>query len=929
VGSCFYEGYIKMTHMKDKILSILPLVSKPSRYIGAEVNSCVKDPSSVSLLVALCFPDVYEVGISHLGLKILYEIFNARDDIYAERCFAPWPDMEEKLKEHKLPLTTLETFTPLSGMDLIGFTLQYELSYTNVLNMLSLAGLPLLSKDRSAGHPLVIAGGPCALNPEPLADFIDAFVIGDAEEAVLEIADIIKTFKSNGGVSKGGVTDAHREVSPQPSPDPLGHPPLQVGRENGSGHYEGDGGNFVGRDAPGASKEDVLKALSKIEGVYVPSHFEMTKGEDGKIRGIRNVAGGPDRVRRRVVADLDAVAYPTRPVVPYMAAVHNRVTLEVARGCPRGCRFCQAGYIYRPMRERSLERLTCLAEDSLSSTGYEELSLSSLSTGDFSALLPLMKSLMDSYEKRRVSISLPSLRVGTLTPEMCAQIKRVRKTGFTIAPEAGTQRLRDVINKNVTEEALIQTASTVFSEGWGLIKLYFMVGLPTEDGEDIEGIVRLSRRVLDAGRKAGRRAMVNVGVSAFVPKPHTPFQWMGQIPVSEIRAKKDHLKKTLGKKPFALKTGFAEMSALEAALARGGRELGAAVFHAWQAGARFDGWTEMFDYARWTDAFQSAGLDLETEAGKGFGLDEVLPWDHIDTGVTKAFLKKELKAALKVETTPDCRARCTACGLKCTLVEGGQSIKQNQKAAYKGDTAGDKEAHTALKETLRADASPLKAHLPSARVRIRYSKLMPLAHLSHSELMNLFFRAIARAGLPVAFSEGFNPHPKVSFGPALAVGIESEAEILDIELSYAIDLIKAVKNLNSALPGGIRVGEARVLGPGEPAAGADITRFTYECRLPQDAVGHDPEAVRGLVEDWLGREQAVVRRISDKGDKDIDIRPMVDSLVVEDVSGAVNIGFTLKESGGKSAKPFELIQSLFGMPPQQARAVRLKRLKME
>jgi radical SAM family uncharacterized protein/radical SAM-linked protein len=912
-----------MPQIKDRILSILPLVSKPSRYIGAEVNSCVKDPSAVSLRVALCFPDVYEVGISHLGLKILYEIFNARDDIYAERCFAPWPDMEEKLKEHKLPLTTLETFTPLSGMDLIGFTLQYELSYTNILNMLSLSGLPLLSKDRSAEHPLVIAGGPCALNPEPLADFIDLFVIGDAEEAVLEIADVLKTFKSKGEVFKGGITDAHAAYK------------------------------HAGRGAIGVSREEVLKALSRIEGVYVPSHFEVTKDGDGKIQAIKNVAGGPDRVKRRVVSDLDAVAYPTRPVVPYMAAVHNRVTLEVARGCPRGCRFCQAGYIYRPMRERSLGRLTCLAEESLSSTGYEELSLSSLSAGDFSALLPLMKSLMDSYEKRRVSISLPSLRVGTLTPEMCAQIKRVRKTGFTIAPEAGTQRLRDVINKNVTEEALIQTASTVFSEGWGLIKLYFMVGLPTEDGDDIDGIVRLSRRVLDAGRKAGRKAMVNVGVSAFVPKPHTPFQWMGQIPVSEIRAKKDYLKKTLGKKPFALKTGFAEMSALEAALARGGRELGAAVLCAWEAGARFDGWTEMFDYARWTDAFQSAGLDLETEAGKVFGLDEVLPWDHIDTGVTKAFLKKELKAALKAETAPDCRAHCAACGLKCALEAGGQSMKQNQKAAYKRDTSAGTEEHPAQREPLRANTipleanapmaesrwaatHPLKAHMPSARVRIRYSKLMPLAHLSHSELMNLFFRAMARAGLPVAFSEGFNPHPRVSFGPALAVGIESEAEILDIELSYAIDLSKAVKNLNSALPGGIRVGEARVLGPGEPAAGAGITRFTYECPLPRNAgagkslpAALDKEAVSRLVEDWLGREQAVVRRVSDKGAKDIDIRPMVDSISVEDASGAVNVRFTLKESGGKSAKPYELVQSLFGMPPQEARAVRLKRLRME
>ena len=579
----------------------------------------MKDPESVSLTWALCFPDAYEVGMSHLGLKVLYEILNARPDIWAQRVFAPWPDMEGKLREHNLPLYALEGFTPLGEMDIIAFTLQYELSYTNILNMLDLAGLPLYSKDRDEAHPLVIAGGPCALNPEPLAEFIDVFDIGDSEESVLEISDIVLDFK------RRGVKD----------------------------------------------KKALLAALSKVEGVYVPAHFEVLKDQGGKIEKIQNVAGGPDRVRRRLIKDLDKAAFPVRPPVPYMAAVHNRITLEISRGCPRGCRFCQAGYIYRPMRERGLPRLMELAEAALSSTGCDELSLSSLSAGDHSSLLPLMKNLMDVYSQRKVSISLPSLRVGTLTPEMCNEIRRVRKTGFTIAPEAGTQRLRDVINKNISEDALTETAATVFSSGWDLIKLYFMVGLPTETDDDLRGIIDLSRKVLNAGKGGGgRRKGVNVGVSAFVPKPHTPFERLGQIPISEMRRRKDILKSALGRKPFAMKTGFAETSALESAFARGGRETGQALYNAWKAGARFDGWTEYFNWQTWLDAFKDAGMDVEDEAAREFTPDEILPWGHIDCGVTDKFFKSELEKALRGETSRDCLDKCTACGLECAKAKG-------------------------------------------------------------------------------------------------------------------------------------------------------------------------------------------------------------------------------------------------------------------
>ena len=834
---------------REKFLGILPLVSKPSRYIGAEVNSCIKDPAGIDLRVALCFPDTYEVGISHLGLKVLYGALNRRPEFYAERAYCPWPDMEEKMREQGVLLTTLETGTPLSEMDIVGFTLQYELSYTNILTMLDLAGIPLESSLRDEGHPLVIAGGPCAFNPEPLSRFIDAFVIGDSEEAVLEIAETVVRCKKTG-----------------------------------------------------AKKVERLKALSEIEGVYIPAHFEVVRGGDGSITAIKNVAGGSDTVLRRVVADLEHADYPEHPILPYVAAVHNRVTLEVARGCLRGCRFCQAGYVYRPFRERSPERIMELAQSSVSSTGYEELSLSSLSTGDYSALLPLMTALMDRYEGERVSISLPSLRVGTLTPEMCTQIKRVRKTGFTIAPEAGTQRLRDVINKNVTEGALIETAGTVFSEGWDLIKLYFMVGLPTETDDDVLGIADLSRKVLDAGRKAGgRKKKVNVGVSAFVPKPHTPFQWMGQIPMSEIRRRKDLLSKTLGRGQFAIKSGLAETSVLEAAFSRGGRELGAALLIAWQKGARFDGWTERFEYRLWDEAFADAGLDLNKAAERSFALDEVLPWEHIDTGVKKKFLIKEYDRALKGEATPDCRTKCAGCGLKC--------LEEDFSPAYPAPIPRQMPTRTGK-------------NLPPARVRLTYTKLMPLALLSHNEMMTLFFRAISRAGLPILFSEGFNPHPKVSFGPALAVGIESEAEILDMELSYALDLNALVQGLNRTMPAAVRIKEARVLRPGEPAAGVGLSSFEYEAAAPDAFKDSTSEAIQA----FLGSNSIVVRRISDKGTKEIDIRPMVKRLEPLEAGRVI---FTLTEADGRSARPYEVVQALFGLTPLDARAVRVKRTGMK
>jgi len=838
---------------ESKIIDILPLVQKPSRYVGRELNSCIKDPSGVKLRVCLCFPDTYEVGISHLGLKILYEALNRMPDVYAERAYAPWPDMEAALRKEGLLLASLETMTGLGGFDVVGFTLQYELSYTNVLGMMELGGIPVLAKDRSDSDPLVIAGGPCAVNPEPLAGFIDLFVIGDAEEAVTEIADSLIRMKTAGGA---------------------------------------------------ASKKDALLELSKIEGVYVPSHFEVTKKPDGSIAAVKNIAGGPDKVRKRTLDSLDGAVYPREPIVPFAPAVHNRVTVEVARGCTRGCRFCQAGYIYRPNRERSPDEAASIARKSIESSGYEELSLSSLSTGDYTQLLPLMKNLMDEYEGSRVSVSLPSLRVGTLTQDMCTQIRRVRKTGFTIAPEAGTQRLRDVINKDVTEAAFIETVRTVFSEGWDTLKLYFMTGLPTETDEDIRGIIDLCRKALDVARKSGgrKKKKINVGVSAFVPKPHTPFQWTGQEPFESLMRKKGMLSETLGRKPFSLKSGLLEMSVLEAAFARGGREIGAALSGAYRAGARFDGWSERFDFSIWEDAFRDVGLDVREAATRDYGHEEVLPWDHIDIGISKKFFLKELQKAHEGRLTPSCRIKCAGCGLRC-------------------EKEGLRDAPPPSHAPIRTEAARPEPG-PSARIRIRYTKLEPLNILSHTEMMSLFFRAIARAGLPIRFSQGFNPHPRVSFGPALGVGIRSYFELLDIELSYGLNLSEVVRLLNNALPDGIQVVEAWVVGPKDPPAGVGLTRHTYEAEPP----GLSDEETAGRLEGFMAKDSAVITRTGPKESKQIDVRPMVADAVYD--TGIKRVRFTLVEHEGRMAKPFEVVAELFGMTFDEARSVRVWRIAM-
>lgn len=604
-----------MSYIPDEILRT---VEKPSRYTGGEWNSITKNKGEVSVRFGFCFADVYDIGMSHLGMKLLYHMLNERKDTWCERVFAPWPDLEEKMRKNGLKLFALESQEPVDTFDILGFTLQYEMAYTNVINMLDLAGVPIFSKDRREGDPFVIAGGGVANNPEPLADYIDLFNLGEGEEVLNEIMDLYVQWKQE-------------------------HLP----------------------------REEFLKRAARIEGVYVPAFYETTYHPDGTIASFGPKAEYQEIaqavIKKRVVKSFDAAYFPDKLVVPFSNVVHDRIMIEVMRGCSRGCRFCQAGFIYRPVRERSVSQIVEKIDKLVKATGYEEISLLSLSTSDYSELKALTDELIQRFEAKHVNLALPSLRVDSFSLGLMQRVSKVRKSGLTFAPEAGTQRMRDVINKGVTEEDLLRSARLAFEGGWNNIKLYFMIGLPTETDEDVLGIASLAKKVLQvyqevhAGKKA-RKPEITVSVSTFVPKPFTPFQWCGQIPVEEIKRRQDLLKHALDRRiRFSWHTP--EVSALEGTLSRGDRRMGQVLYQVWKAGGTFDAWDEFLDYDRWMAAFEKCGLSPDFYNHRERGESEVLPWDHVNVGVTKAFLRREFEKAQRGELTENCMRKCAGCGV--------------------------------------------------------------------------------------------------------------------------------------------------------------------------------------------------------------------------------------------------------------------------
>ncbi|HHW30248.1 MAG TPA: TIGR03960 family B12-binding radical SAM protein [Clostridiaceae bacterium] len=605
---------------------ILQSVEKPSRYIGNEWNSVHKNTGEIKVRFAFCFPDIYEIGMSHLGMKILYHLLNERPDTWCERVFAPWVDMERIMRSENIPLFALESHDPVKDFDMLGFTLQYEMSYTNIVNMLDLAGIPIRASQRGENHPFVCAGGPCAYNPEPLAEVIDFFLIGEGEDAINEIIDTYISWK--------------------------------------------------GKKLP---RKNFLEMVAAIEGVYVPSFYDINYNSDGTIKEIIPKSDRyPAKIRKRIIINLDDVYYPEKPIVPFTGIVHDRIMLEVFRGCIRGCRFCQAGYVYRPVREKSSGKLTETAKKLVESTGYDEISLTSLSTSDYTSLEELTQNLIDDMEPKKVSLSLPSLRIDSFSLNLMEKAQKVRKGGLTFAPEAGTQRLRDVINKGVTEEDLMNSVSTAFLGGWGSVKLYFMLGLPTETAEDIEGIGDLAEKVVKIYRetpkeKRGKKLEVTVSTSYFVPKPFTPFQWEAQDTMEVLREKQKILKNKIKNRAIIFTWNDPELSFLEAVYARGDRRTGEVLIKAWEKGCKFDSWDENFKFNKWMEAFNECGIDPTFYANRKREYDEIFPWEHIDIGVTKQHLIRENKKAYQGKLTENCRVNCSGCG--AAIFGGGICIE--------------------------------------------------------------------------------------------------------------------------------------------------------------------------------------------------------------------------------------------------------------
>ncbi len=593
---------------------LLDGVQKPARYTGGELNSVIKDKSDVGLRYAFCFPDNYEIGMSHLGMKILYGLVNARPDAWCERVFAPWPDMEARMRANGVPLFALESGDPVADFDLIGFTLQYELSYTNVLNMLDLAGLPVRAAERTGLTPIVVGGGPCVCNPEPVADFFDLFLPGEGEEVTDELVDLLIAHKQKG-----------------------------------------------------STKLEFLRDAAKIEGVYVPAFYDVSYNPDGTLFAVTPKETAPAKVKKRVITDLDSVYYPDNFVVPFIDVVHDRAVAEVFRGCIRGCRFCQAGFIYRPIREKRSDTIDRQARALCESTGYDEVSLCSLSTSDYSEIESLVPKLLSWAPQENINVALPSLRVDNFSETLMEELKKVRKSGLTFAPEAGTQRLRDAINKNVTEEEVLKTCRQAFAGGWSAVKLYFMMGLPTETLEDVAGIAELAQKVVNAfyenpDKPKGKGVTVSVSVASFVPKPFTPFQWEPQDTMAQLEEKQKHLLESVHTKKIKVSYHQPHTSLLEGVLARGDRKLCAVLEEAWRRGCKFDSWDEFFRFDAWTAAFDACGIDPAFYANRRRDFSELLPWEHLDYGIRRAFLESENQKAHQSLPSPNCREKCAACG---------------------------------------------------------------------------------------------------------------------------------------------------------------------------------------------------------------------------------------------------------------------------
>jgi radical SAM family uncharacterized protein/radical SAM-linked protein len=846
--------------MKNLALRIekefLPYVNKPGRYTGNEYNVISKELNSVELRVALAFPEIYELGMSYVGYDILYHILNSQPDIWAERVYAPWIDAEEVLRRKQIPLFSLESRTSLVEFDWIGFTLQYELTYSTFLNMLDLAGIPLRAEERHEKWPLIIGGGPAVYNPEPVADFFDVFLIGDGEEAVLEICEAVKKSKKE-KLSKG----------------------------------------------------DCLKVLSQVQGVYIPSFYRVFSNSFGEFQEIQaNSIDLPKLIKKRILPELQTKNYPLKPLVPLIEVTHDRLSLEIMRGCTEGCRFCNAGMIYRPLRQRPVDDIVNMTQQAIHSTGFKEVSLLSLNSSDYTDLNWLMAKEKMLLSEDKISFTFPSLRLDGLTPEMVDFVQTFKKSGFTFAPEAGSQRLRNVINKNIREEHILETLQLILRNGWQLVKFYFMIGLPTEKEQDLQAIIDLIHKCRDMA-KGYRDVRFNISISPFSPKPHTPFQWEKQDDPEELERKSRLIRNQLMGDDINVTWRDGYLSSLETVFTRGGRELGDILEEAWRNGSKFDGWNEGFNWYIWEEAFAKFKIDWRKYL-RPISMSVPLPWDHIDMGISKSFLKKEKFRAYEGKLSQDCKDYiCLECGLHRKEFEQLVNCYKKEPSTAKGEkytTSFDSNSACESTPTIYYGRSAKKRQVTSQsvkkKIRLRYSKTGLSRFISHLDVARLFDRAARRAQISLVYSQGFTPRPRMAFGPPLVLGIASIAEYVDVEAEIGYEHDIQMK-LNQVLPEGIRILMQKIIYAKVPSLASIINRATYETFLEDFELSYD------WITEWLSQEEIIVERIVKEDVKKFEIKPFICNIKLRENILCV----TLDAKGDRMAKITEILDSLFGM----------------
>jgi radical SAM family uncharacterized protein/radical SAM-linked protein len=786
---------------------VLPFVTKPGRYVGNELNSIHKGHENGILKIALCFPEMYEIGMSYLGMQILYDLINRRPDCLAERAFAFWPDMEEAMRQKGIPAFSLESSTPLAEFDVIGFHLTYEMTFATALNMLELAGIPLLSKDRRETDPLILAGGSSTLNPEPMADFIDAFFLGDAEEAIHEIIDAIKESK-----------------------------------------------------AQGLSRHETLLGLSRISGIYIPQFYEPEYDKSGHFAALKKLnPEAPDRIKIQSVPELKTEYYPRCPVVPFIETTHDHLSIEIMRGCVRGCRFCQAGYQYRPRRQRPVDDIVDHLFNGLACTGYDDVTLLSLSSTDYKDINELLARVNPRLSEQRIGLGLPSLRPETLTPSILEAISSGRKTGLTLAPEAGTERLRAVLGKNISDSAIYGAIETALDSGWQTFKLYFMIGLPTETVDDIDGIVAMLRKIAHLARQRPGRSSINVSLSPFNPKTHTPWQWEKQVGSADLKRKIDRIIDGVRKPNINIKYRDLDLSIIEGIIGRGDRRLGTVILKACRKGSHLDGWSELFDKNRWYEAFTECGVDPNFYSS-AIDLDAPLPWDHIDKGISKEFLKKDnLKSKEGI--------------LPATAFDRIKAIEPKAPAA---DGFGRRQ-----KRFIKQTTAP-----GTFKLRVRYSRDERLRYLSHLDIIRTLYRALRRGEIPVAYSEGFHPHIKISFGQPLPLGYTSDAEYFDLQISQPFRE-EFMARLKTALPPGLEITGYKYYFANVSSLTRQLNMARYEIP-PIEGIEYDSACIAQIV----SSKSLPVTRVREGVEKQVDAGQFIENIKFQDKGLVLDVSQT-------------------------------------